>query len=590
MIKENYIISEKDIQVLGHSDNFGTKITTVFNQDGVTVFDLNITATQAEVPQSITLKWKIPVHNIKGMWKPTNDFAKRIHADWERKPLESRISIDAPVICLFGHEDSNRHTFACSNAINKVELDACIREEDDCFYCHITLFAERQSKLDTFKVQIRIDSGNKHFSEALKGVSAWWETFEDLKPAPVPEIALAPLYSTWYQFHQNLDENILLDECKMAFDLGYKTIIIDDGWQTNDGNRGYDYTGDWLPERLSKTKEFVANVHAIGMKVGFWYSVPFCGKHSKAYQRFKGKFLTENHRWAPVFDPRYPEIRTYLIAIYKNALLDWNLDGFKLDFIDDFRLYPDTVIEKNSEMDFHSINEAVDCLLTDVMQTLRKIKPDIFIEFRQRYTGPAMRKYGNMFRAFDCPGDATMNRIRIADIRMLAGNTAVHSDMITWHKDESLEVAALQMVNTLFGVPQISVVLKEIPKEHLQMIQFYTQYWNQNKDLITAGHFAPSRPLANYPIQKVSKKNQQLIGVHDDHILDLNEKFNSIDILNAKLSESIIIKTTTAIGNYNCFIFNCKGEMVRQETFEINAGIMELKVPACGLAKLTLKN
>jgi alpha-galactosidase len=45
-----------------------------------------------------------------------------------------------------------------------------------------------------------------------------------------------------------------------------------------------------------------------------------------------------------------------------------------------------------------------------------------------------------------------------------------------------------------------------------------------------------------------------------------------------------------AIGNYNCFIFNCKGEVMREEIFEINAGILELKVPACGLAKLTLKN
>ena len=125
-------------------------------------------------------------------------------------------------------------------------------------------------------------------------------------------------------------------------------------------------------------------------------------------------------------------------------------------------------------MDYHSINDAVDRLLKDVITTLKAIKPDVFIEFRQKYTGPAMRKYGNMFRAFDCPGDATMNRIRIADIKMLAGNTAVHSDMITWHKDDTVEVAALQMINTLFGVPQISVLLKEAAKDHLNMIKFYT--------------------------------------------------------------------------------------------------------------------
>ncbi len=554
------------------------------------IFDVNFTAAQAEFPQLITLKWKIPAHNVKGVWKPTTDFAKRIHADWEMQPMESRISIDSPVISLYGNDDSNALTFACSNAINKLELNAEIREEDDCFYCYINFFSEQESKITNFNAQVRIDSGDKHFSQALKEVSQWWETFEDLKPAFVPAIAKTPLYSTWYQFHQSLNENVLIDECKTAFDLGYKAIIIDDGWQTNDGNRGYDYTGDWLPERLSKTKEFVAAVHATGMKVGFWYSVPFCGKYSKAYQHFKGKFLTEDHRWAPVFDPRYPEVRTYLIDIYRKALVEWNLDGFKLDFIDDFRLYPDTLVEKNDEMDFDSINEAVDRLLTDVKDTLTAIKPDIFIEFRQKYTGPAMRKYGNMFRAFDCPGDATMNRVRIADIRMLAGNTAVHSDMITWHNDEKLEVAALQMVNTLFGVPQISVVLKDIPADHLQMIKFYTNYWNENLDLITNGEFIPSRPLANYPLNQVSKEGNLILGVYDDHVVQIDEKFKAIDIINGKLTTSVIIKSTIDNGQYEAIIYNCKGEVVTNKTVTLDKGILEIEVPACGLIKLTLKN
>ncbi|OEK09601.1 glycosidase [Flavivirga aquatica] len=588
MIKENYIISEKDIQIKGDSTNFKTELTTISSNTEVSLFNFKITAKSPETPKPITLKWKIPAHNIKGVWKPTTDFSKRIQADWEMKHMESRISIDAPVISLFGHDDSNSHTFACSNAINKLELNAEIREEDDHFYCHVSLFLEQQSKLTDFDIQIRIDQGKKHFSEALKEVSKWWETFDDLKPTPVPDIALTPLYSTWYQFHQNLEEDVLIEECKTAYNLGYKAIIIDDGWQTNDDNRGYDFTGDWQPDRISKTKEFVDNVHATGMKIGFWYSVPFCGKKSNAYKKFKGRFLTENHRWAPVFDPRYPEVREYLINIYKNALIDWNLDGFKLDFIDDFRLYSDTP-KVNPDMDFHSINTAVDRLLTDVITTLRHINPEIFIEFRQKYTGPAMRKYGNMFRAFDCPGDATMNRIRIADIKMLAGNTAVHSDMITWHNDETLEVAALQMVNTLFGVPQISVVLKDIPKEHLKMVEFYTKYWNTNKNLITKGHFTPFKPLANYPIQTVINDNKIIIGLHDDHVVQIDETFENIDILNAKLSTSLILKTNTDLGNYNYRIFNCKGNLVNQDHSKLNKGLMEFNIPACGLIQLTIK-
>lgn len=581
-------ISENYITIKGSSSNLKTEVTCISERDNISIYNIQVTSEEPTIPKPLTLKWKIPAHNVKGVWKPTTDFAKRIQADWELDHMESRISIDAPVISLFGHDDNNTHTFACSNAINKLELNAEIREEDDCFYCHVTLFLENQSKIDNYNIQIRIDEQDKHFSEALKEVSKWWEGFENLKPTHVPDIALTPLYSTWYNFHQNLNEEVLVSECKTAYDLGYRSVIIDDGWQTNDGNRGYDFTGDWLPERLNKTKEFVEAIHNTGMKIGFWYSVPFCGKKSKAYQRFKGKFLTENHRWAPVFDPRYPEVRNYLINIYKNALIEWNLDGFKLDFIDDFRLYVDTP-QVNSEMDFTSINMAVDRLLTDVINTLKAINPNVFIEFRQKYVGPAMRKYGNMFRAFDCPGDATMNRIRIADIRMLAGNTAVHSDMITWHNDEKLEVAALQMVNTLFGVPQISVVLDNIPQDHLEMVKFYTEYWNTNKELITKGHFTPYRPLANYPIQKVSNAKKLLVGLYDDHVVQLNETFENLDVLNAKLTESIVLKTNSELGNYNCTIFNCKGEQIHQKEIMLTKGVLEINVPACGLAQLTKK-
>ncbi len=41
-----------------------------------------------------------------------------------------------------------------------------------------------------------------------------------------------------------------------------------------------------------------------------------------------------------MLDPRYPEVREFLIGIYEKALLDWDLDGFKLDFVDEFVVTP----------------------------------------------------------------------------------------------------------------------------------------------------------------------------------------------------------------------------------------------------------
>lgn len=577
---------EEHIEINCSDDSVNTSLIKSYDKGGVVVFDFEVNNHNKKFLQPITLSWKIPAINVKGIWKPTADFSKRIQADWELDHMESRISIDAPVINLFGHDDSNVLTFACSNVINKIEMNSRIREEDNHFYCYITFFSELEEPLSNFKAQILLDYRNLHFSECLKEVSKWWETFENLAPASVPQIAKEPLYSTWYQFHQNLEEDVLLKECEIAYDMGYKSIILDDGWQTKDSNRGYDYTGDWQPDRIPNMSNFVGKVHEIGMKVALWYSVPFCGKKSNAYKKFKGKFLTENHRWAPVFDPRYPEVREYLIGIYKNALHEWNLDGFKLDFIDDFHQYEDTPLGKENGRDYASINEAVDCLMSDVLKTLQSINPEIFIEFRQKYTGPAMRKYGNMFRAFDCPGDSTMNRVRIADIRMLSGNTAVHADMVTWHPEEPVEIAALQLINTFFGVPQLSVMLQNTPSSHLKMISFYTKYWNEYADVLMNGNFVPYKPLANYPLQIVSTERYTIIGVHDEFVLPLEKVTSNIHIFNAQIANEIILKCSEDFGIYKALVHDCQGNIVSDSSIDLSEGLVMIKVPVCGIVLL----
>ncbi len=560
-----------------------SSLTPILEQEELSIFDFEVNCESPLYPKPITLRFQLPGTNVKGVWKPTTDFAKRIQADWELEHMETRISIDAPVICLFGNSDENILTFSCSNAINTLEMNARLREEDNQFYCHITFFAEPEHEITNFKAQLRIDSRKLHFSNCLKDTASWWENDVNLKPAKVPEIAKKALYSTWYQFHQNLDLKLLKEECSIAYGMGYEMVIVDDGWQTNDSNRGYDYTGDWQPERYPDMADFVSQLHTTGMKVALWYSVPFCGKHSKAYQHFKGKFLTENHRWAPVFDPRYPEVREHLIGIYTKALEEWKLDGFKLDFIDDFHLYEDTPLGKKDGRDYASINEAVDRLLTDVKEGLTKIKPDIFIEFRQKYTGPAMRKFGNVFRAFDCPGDAVMNRIRIADIRMLSGNTVVHADMITWHTNEAVEVAALQLINILFGVPQLSIFLTQAPPTHLEMVAFYTRYWNQNADVLLQGDFLPSKPLANYPTQRVSKNDTTIVGVYEEMVVTLNKADTNIHLHNGQLVERLVIRNSKDLGSYSCTIFDCRGQVVFEGQLDFSHGLLELAIPSCGI-------
>ncbi len=579
----NYNIDKIDVEK--GDNNFNIDIDGRERQEGVTVYDINITFDKPSEPGPLVLKWRFPAKNIKGVWKTGALYDKRLHADWELEPSISRVSIDAPVIAIFGHDDTNCLTFACADALNTVEMNACLREEDNEVYCYVKLFTERHHSISNYQTELIVDKRNIHFSEVLANISAWWSSFENLKPLSVPLSAFDPVYSTWYSYHQNLSVESLLSECQQASSMGYKTIIVDDGWQTNDNNRGYDFTGDWQPERIPAMGDFVNQVHELGMKCLIWLSVPFCGKKSQAYQRFKGKFLTENHRWAPVFDPRYPDVRSYLINIYAHALEEWGLDGFKLDFIDDFKVYPDTSLTKADGRDFASVNEAVDKLMSDVKDTLTAIKPDIIIEFRQKYIGPYMRKYGNMFRAFDCPNDSSTNRIRTTDVRLLSGNTSVHSDMFTWHYNESVEISALQFLNVIFSVPQLSVRLNEISNEHRKMIEFYTSYWVQNKEVLMSGNFKPFKPLSNYPLLMVSSDSHQIFGIYDEVLVHL-ENTDNIDLINGKLDSVVVYKSVEDLGKYKLTVWNCMGEIVVDDTVSIRKGVGEITIPAAGMAKL----
>ncbi len=564
---------------------FESKLELVENDGGIYVYKFSIHSGEAAFPQPIYLRWRMPHLNMQGVWKSGVVHNKRQQYDWELEHLQSRISVDAPVVSVFGHDDANRVTFACSDAINLVEMNALLREEDNHLYCHLGFFTERHPEITNYEAEIRVDMRSVLYSDALQDVSKWWAGFEALKPSPTPDLARVPLYSTWYQFHQSLDEGILLEECKIAASMGYGLIILDDGWQTMDTNRGYDYTGDWRPDRFPDMAVFVEKVHQTGMKFGLWYSVPFCGEKSEAYQRFKGKFLTENHRWAPVFDPRYPDVRQYLIDTYTAALKEWNLDAFKLDFIDEFKVYPETVLTKADGRDFANVNEAVDRLMTDVMEALRAIKSDIGIEFRQQYVGPTMRKFGNMFRAFDCPNDAVSNRIRIADVKLLCGETAVHSDPQTWNRNEQVEVAALQVLNGFFGVPQMSVHLRDYPESHLNMVRFYTKYWREYVDVIMEGKFTPMKPLANYPVLKTEKDGHAIVGLYDDAFVEIGGE-EKMDVLNGKLTDSIVVRNLGGEAEFELSVWNCVGVEEWSGRVTLAEGVSEIGVKAGGMMRL----
>lgn len=579
-------LKPQNLKIDGNLKSFKAGWESRTESTSIQIITLTLESEKAATPPEFTVKWRTPSIDVFGFWSPNISLDKSSY--WSSRTT-SRAARYAPVISLYNQQDTNRITLAVSDTLNKVVTGAYLKEEDVNFHFYVNFFSEKTPSVKRYQVQFRIDTRPLHFSQILRDTARWWAAMPDQKPAPVPEFARLPLYSTWYSFHQNITADEVVKQCHLAKPLGFDVLIVDDGWQTLDSQRGYRFTGDWEPIRIGDMKNFVKRVHQSGIKFMLWYSLPFIGERAKNYTKFKGKYLSyweSQGTW--VLDPRYPDVREYIINTYEKALKEWKLDGFKLDFMGWFRADKNTLITAANGRDFASVDQAVDKLMTEIMTRLRDINPQIMIEFRQPYIGPRMRKYGNMFRATDCPNMALINRVRITDIRLLCDNTAVHSDMYVWHGDEPVEQSALQLLNVLFSVPQLSVKLDKVSSPHLRMIKFWTQYWKSNRSVFLDGTFIPSGPNANYPIIRGRTAEKTIIAVYNNVTVPI-DKYDQggLDIVNGKMSAGVVIDAKIRMGKRQIKIFNCQGYLEYAKKMHIKPGVTKFAVPPSGLVVIS---
>ncbi|MFA5205449.1 MAG: glycoside hydrolase family 36 protein, partial [Lentisphaeria bacterium] len=348
--------------------------------------------------------------------------------------------------------------------------------------------------------------------------------------------------------------------------LGMKTIILDDGWQmSGDYPEGeyYSRCGTWMPaaDKFPDLTAHVKKFHDHGIRYLMWFAVPFVGTHEAVYGQFKNQLL---YAGAPgsflqnacVLDPRFPEVREYTIQVYERAVREWGLDGLKLDFIDSFQFEAGkdpAVAENYAGRDIKSLPAAVDRLLTDAMRRLKALRPDILIEFRQNYTGPAIRKYGNIFRAADCAMDLLENRVRTIDLRLLAGGTATHSDMLIWSPADRAELAALQILNVIFSTPQLSVELASLSDDHRRMLKHWLTFCSDHQETLVKGRLVPEHPELSYPVVTAFGQDEIITAVYESGRLVQAHPGKRNLIINATHRDEILLDRHGVSGEISAF-------------------------------------
>jgi len=367
-----------------------------------------------------------------------------------------------------------------------------------------------------------------------------------------------------------------------------KVAILDDGWQKEKSRTYYSATGDWrpVPSRFPDMKAHVAAVHDAGLKYMLWLSVPFIGDESGAWAVFKDKCLFTTDDGVGRLDPRFPEVRKYLVGTYERVVGEWGFDGVKLDFIDEFSLRgrkDPAVAQGYAGRDIRSLPEAVDRLMKEVVSRLRAIRPDVLIEFRQQYMGPAVRQYGNMIRATDCPADLAANRRRVADLRLTSGKTAVHSDMLVWSADETPENAARAVLSAIFGVVQYSMVLQSVPESHREMMRHWIAFSTKHRNALLKGGFRPHHPEMQYPWIESWDGSEHIVAAYAENlVLPVVAAGKDVYVLNASQEPSLVLDVKGRAEAAE--VFDTFGQSKGVRT--LAAGLNRIAVPVGGYAKV----
>jgi alpha-galactosidase len=520
--------------------------------------------------------WQLPATDLVTYWSP--DGGTGLPPFWAR-PRTTALERGAPVGAVIDAADRAACTFAVGEAVRPVRIRTGVVEETGEY----GFWVEQEADPATGLV-LRLDLSGRHFADALAGVAGWWS---ELYPAePAPDAARRPVYSTWYAMQQHVSAASVERQAGPAAELGCTMIIVDDGWHSADRGRGYGHVGEWEPSpaAFGDLTGHVAAVRRDGLDYLLWYALPFVGRQTALWPRVEPYLLAVREDLdTGVVDPRYPFIRKLITDRLSRAVTEWGMDGLKIDFIDQFAV--DDPPDAGAEADCRSVTEGLDRLLAELHDRLRSGSSAApMVELRQPYVSPGLWRHATMIRAGDCPLSPTQNRRSTVDLRLIAGPLAVHADMMMWHPSESPERVAVQLINALFAVPQISVDLTEQTPEQLDVLRFWLGFVTEQAEVLQRGRLVPSRPDLAYPIVAARGAGTEIIGRYAPLPIEVPDDHRLL-VANADASTAV----TLIVGDHReviATVWDCRGREVSRDQVRLSPGPLDLTVPVGGLLEV----
>ncbi len=522
--------------------------------------------------EPLTLTATVPATDAVAWWRPGSTVPhSTIPPSWTQ-PVDITALQGIPIGALLTGKDTTRLVYALDAATSPTQVRAGLVEETAEFMVMVTVAGASASG----EVRLYLDCSGDSFAKSVPGAGGWLQGETGARAAPG---ALDPVLCTWYFAHQAVTSDIVEAVADRAAELGFGTVIVDDGWQTTSHGRGYGSCGDWdvATEKFPDPAGMVGYLRARGMRTVWWVGTPFVGHRARARELGLATLYDEPDLEAEVLDPRDPATRAYLVGRVRDLVDRTTADGVKLDFLERF-------VDPPGEAS--SVVAAAAQAIEEIVAELRGLGVEPLIEFREPYVHPVPARSASMIRVGDCPLSPVQNRVGIIDLRLARPGTPIHSDPIMWAEADSPERVAYHLINALLGVPQISVDLRRLPADQGAVLAYWLGVWREQRDLLLHGELYPERPDLSYPLVRVRDGGRHFIARYAPLPVAIPDpEWTELLIANADDSRPILQNEADEV-RAELEVRDAQGRLVAAETLVLPPGPTTVELCYGGFAKL----
>lgn len=286
-----------------------------------------------------------------------------------------------------------------------------------------------------------------------------------------PETAYQPIWCAW-GYGRDFTPQKVLNTLPKVKKLGFKWVVLDDGWQRAEG--------DWRTNSKfddMSMKKFVDKIHSYGLKAKLWWAPLAADPGSRTYRQNSDMLLVnkqgnyEKITWwdSKYLDPALQKTQKYSTDLVKKYLQDWGFDGLKIDGQHLNQVPPDYGHGANQNLPAEEAAleypeksvEGLPTFFKKVYETARAIKSDAVVEICPCGTSASsfIMPYMNQPVASD-PLNSWQIRLKGKTYKAIMGDKVAyygdHVELSDNQKDFASTVGVGGVIGTKFTWPKSS--------------------------------------------------------------------------------------------------------------------------------------